>query len=224
MFRSAAAALFVLTGFAQPTPPQPATGGSWRFLTGYHSEQPSAFEAISLLLRVAEVPSGFVALRSCAADVPVVFNIPAGMELHSALDEVFAFIGGGYRQEERNSVINVLPALGVPALLKVRIEKLTIDDPSNLTLSVGQIEETPAFRRALLATGAAQWERLSIISSVRQPGDPEPPKPQPLEIRDMLVIDVLNLLVLRHGSAVWLYSEYRCAGRRPHFGLTFIRR
>ncbi|MGJ5819414.1 hypothetical protein [Paludibaculum fermentans] len=210
--------LFALSALAQP-----ATGGSWRFLTGYHSEQPSAFEAISILLRVAEVPSGFAALRTCEADIPVAIQVPAGMELQAALNEVLALTGAAYREEERNGVVNVLPLSGTPALLNVRIEKLTIKDPSNLTLSLSQMEETPAFHQTLLAMGASMWASFVSVSSLRQPGDPEPPKSQPLEIRDMPVIDVLNLLALRHGQAVWLYRENRCTGRRLHISLTFIR-
>lgn len=220
---SAAAAFLILSTSAQLAPGQPAAGGAWKLLTGYHSEQRSAFEAISLLLRVAEVPSGFAAVRACTADAPVSLSFPAGLELHAALREVFALTGATYRQEERLGVINVLPGAGLPALLNVRIEKLTLHDPANLTLSISQIAEEPAFRQILLASEITMWERLSIMMSIPQPGDPEPLKPQPLEIRDMLVIEVLNLLVLRHGQAVWLYNETHCAGQRPRVELSFLR-
>ncbi len=220
---SAAAAFLVLSASAQPAPGKPAAGGAWRFSSEYHSEQPSTFEAISLLLRVAEVPSGFASVRACTADSPVSFSFPAGMELHAALREVFALTGATYRQEERLGVINVLPAAALPALLNVRIEKLTLDDPANLTLSMSQITQAPVFRQTLLASGATMWERLSITRSIPQPGDSEPQKPQPLEIRGRLVIDALNLLALRHGSAVWRYSETHCSGARPHIELSFVR-
>lgn len=150
-------------------------------------------------------------------------DVPPGMELRSALDEVFVLAGAGYRQEDRNGVLNVLPASGIPLPLKVRIASLTLQDPANLMLSLRQLEQAPEFEQALFTAGLALWVRASLWSTVRQPGDPEPPKPQPLEIRDMQVIDVLNLLAMRHGRAVWLYNETHCGGQRPRVELSFLR-
>lgn len=161
--------------------------------------------------------------RRCVAGSPVAFDVPPGMELRAALNELFALTGGAYNQEERSGVLNVLPASGIPLLLKVRIAKLTLQDPANLMLSLSQLEQAPEFERTLFAAGSALWVRASLWSSLRQPGDPEPSKPQPLEIRDMLAIDVLNLLALRHGQAVWHYIETRCAGQRPRVELSFLR-
>lgn len=146
-----------------------------------------------------------------------------GMELRAALDEIVALTGAAFRQEERSGVLNVLPASGIPILLKARIAKLTLPNPANLMLSLSQLEQAPEFERTLVAAGSALWIRASLWSSLRQPGDPEPLKPQPLEIRDMLVIDVLNLLAMRHGQAVWVYSETHCAGQRPRVELSFLR-
>jgi hypothetical protein len=49
------------------------------------------------------------------------------------------------------------------------------------------------------------------------------PQPHPLSLHDVSLLDALNSVAAEHGSAIWSYTEFDCAGRK-NLRIEFISR
>ncbi|HEY2168273.1 MAG TPA: hypothetical protein VGJ30_01505 [Candidatus Angelobacter sp.] len=175
------------------------------------SEKTTLQNALAETLQGTGVSGGAVSLTQTCETVARDFHISKGTQLPQALDALVAADGKHSWSVEKGAVV-LIPAGGLPALLKTKIEEVRIQDKNNLTLAVTELLQVRAVRDAI---SSLRLKPLSPqIGFQKLNRSNSKPEEEPLVVRDISLAEALNSLALEHGGAVWSYVEADCGGQR----------
>jgi hypothetical protein len=178
-----------------------------------HLTTSGAFREVLLAVRAA---GGIVTAPRCDDEPLSQRWQPAGSSVRVLLDSI-VLADPHYRWRAQEGVINLLPKSIEPALLRVRINQLHVEDARSVYEPYGRLMSLPEVRTAI--------ERLKLSDSYEriQGGSSVPRGKAGFSVRceNVTVREALNAIVRAHGQAVWAYKEMQCNGNR-RFSVEFI--
>lgn len=99
------------------------------------------------------------------------------------------------------------------SILDAKVKKVEIPDRADLTHAVQRLLRSPEILQKI-NSGQLILGRIELgYRAIPAPGQP-PRKPEPLIIENMSLRESLDLLSVLNGSAIWVYNEADCAGRK----------
>lgn len=193
-----------------------ASGVLSRKVMGNEIESLTTTNAISRALADTKVPGGIVRVFDCTEEPVKQRWQPGGASLSDILNAIVMADPQYYWQLD-NGVINVLPAAGEPALLRVRVKELQVLNATSVYLAYSTLMSLPDVKKAVMALGLADsFERLQGPISL---GDDK--TGFNVVCRDVTLREALNAIVRADGKAVWAYHERHCNGR-DGFSIEFL--
>lgn len=184
------------------------------------SRKTTLSEAVVTVLYNTGLAGGIVSKEKCEV-ASKDFYVPAGMPLSQALDKI-TVTDAHHRWLVTPGGIALIPTDGLPALLQTHIDDIKIKDTNNLTLAVDQITQTTAIKDMISTLKLTLLSQEPGFSQLLPAGAPKP-EPRPLSLHDVSLLDALNSIAAEHGSAIWSYMEFACAGKR-NLRIEFISR
>ncbi len=199
----------VMVALAQEAVQSPA--GASEVLTRTVSNLSSSPEpgdvAFQVAMMGAGAPGGEARVEGCAEAPQKSIGI-RGTTLREALDSITA-ADPRYRWEVHEGVVNLVPAEGLPALLRLRIAEFDSKDAAYTQTAEAYLFGLPEVRNGAAKLGLTQVFCCGALSSV-SPGPPTPQKPLNVLLKNVTVQDALNALVRINKRGVWIYHERRC--------------
>src|SRR5262249_10253223 len=105
----------------------------------------NAFQAA---LGPARVPGGVASVSGCEEEPRVQVFRGMRQKVGDIMDQ-FVSMDPKYRWEVDNGVVNLLPVVGEPPLLKTRVTAFDADDVSSPQAIVGIVEQSPEVRKGM---------------------------------------------------------------------------
>jgi hypothetical protein len=182
-------------------------------LPGLDLDNASPWAAVAKILRYAKIPGGVVRVMSCGEIAKSSFNV-AGMTVPEALNYVLSF-DKAYTWKFQDGAINVFPTAAVPDLLTVQINKLVVTDGNVLASAV----TSTLLADPQVKTRAAELKLKRAVQSfgLQTVGEPT----IRIDLHEVSVQQALNSIALKHGTAVWQYTEIHC-GNENEFGVDWV--
>ena len=163
-----------------------------------------AFQDVML---AAGVPGGGARVEGCAEAPQKSIRI-LGTTLREALDSITT-ADPAYRWEVHEGVVNLVPAEGLPALLRLRVGVFDSKDAADTSTALVYLFGLPEVRNGAAKLGLTQAFCCNALSGI-SPAPPTPGKPLEVVLKDVTVQDALNTLVRVNKHGVWTYRERRC--------------
>jgi len=162
-------------------------------------------QALREVLAEARVPGGIVLLQSGGSDESTHYQF--GGMLGDTI-RMFGDLHSDYRTELVNGVVTVRPAKGVPPILLTRIRRIELAAGDPVYKGWNDIRESAEFEDSR--------ERLHLGEGWGSPDGPGQPKTLlpfngdsgTVVLTDATVLDILDEIVRRSGTAVWVYREH----------------
>jgi len=164
----------------------------------------SAFEEA---LQVSGVPGGAALVEGCA-DEPKAMVHPDGATLRQVLDSIISG-DSHYVWRMHKGVVNLEPANGVPALLKMHLKTYDSKDLTDAISAVTFMSSLPAVARAAAGLGLTHNALGPGLGAMGQSA-PSPQKPLGVRLHDVTVLDALNTIARANKHGVWTYRETNC--------------
>lgn len=167
--------------------------------------------AVNALLD-ADVPGGVARVSGC--DEAVIDRLrPRDHSLRGVLESV-VFADPRYTWEIKDDVINVIPRIGLPAFLSVRISKFDLAEVESPQDALSQLLAIPEVRQAQLSLGSRAVQGGAHIFC---PGCPAKEKKTfSVSLNDVTVRESLNAIARAYGNAVWSFRQSQCGGRKSY--------
>lgn len=209
--------LGVLFLLSLPDQAQDSTDILKRQVTTNKSEYQTTHSSFLESLMSARVPGGIVTILNCDNTHPKRQIAFSPGTVRETLDAIVR-ANPEYRWQVDEGVINLLPATDEPALLKVRINKLKVEDAQSIDRVLDNLLELPEVRTAITNLQLTPGVKL-IIGPVAM--DPERRPKFTVEFENVMIREALNAIVRAYGRALWEYKEQRCDGKTI-FNVDFI--
>ena len=167
--------------------------------------------AVNALLD-ADVPGGVAKVSGC--DEAVTDRLrPRDRSLGGVLESI-VLTDPRYTWEIKNDVINVIPRIGLPAFLSVRISKFELKEVESPQDALSQLLAIPEVQQAQLSLGSRAVQGGAQIFC---PGCPAKEKKTfSISLNDVTVRESLNAIARAHGNAVWSFRQLECGGRKSY--------
>lgn len=191
----------------RPTATESATDVLARPFPGNGSSYGSTSEAFQSVMLQSGVPGGDVIIEGCGGGTNKVVRV-LGTTLGKALESIEA-ADPRYRWELEDGVVVLMPAEGVPPLLKVRVRGFNSMDSSDVSSAGMLLFALPDVRDALGKLGLTRNASGSGLYAV-SPGLHRQAPPLDIDLHDITVRDALNAIVRTNGSGIWIYREILC--------------
>lgn len=171
-------------------------------------------DAVREVLAETQVPGGMAFLQSGGEDEFVHYQF--GGTLDDAI-RTFGLLHAEYRTELTDGVLLVRPTKGVPSLLMTRISHIELRVGEPVFKGWNDIRSMPEFEESV--------RRLHLSEGWKSPDGPGQPKSlgqlagdssDRVVLRNATILDILNEIARRSGSAVWEYREYSTASGRAY--------
>lgn len=195
--------------FAQPKKTQENASEAilQRKVPGSELEFLSTRNAFHSSLWLTNVPGGMATVVDCEPDTLMQSWKPSNAALGQVLDTLVA-TDPRYRWQMQDGVVNLLSAMGEPALLKTRLNQFDIKDVASaweaLSLLLALPEVKQRMRDLQLKPG------IAIITGSSQPNPPKTSVKQ----HGGTLRQALNAIALAQGRAIWEYTERHCDNQR----------
>jgi hypothetical protein len=178
----------------------------------------SVSHAIQTAILGSGTSGGEVIMQGCEepSDNAVRFR---GNTLREVLDAIVR-ADPDYRWEVKDGVVNLLPAKGIPELLRFRIGTFDSGDATDAITAGAFLAFLPEVRQRAAELGFDGAISGSALGSIT-PGPPPPPPPKlGVHLQDMTLLDALNALVRANKRGVWIYREIHCDSTK-HYDINF---
>jgi len=174
--------------------------------------QGDAGASVATALSLAGTPGG-IADRERCGELPRVGIgfIAEGLTLEGALIQLKQANPQLTWHVEGRGALRVDLSGDAPSILNVRLRHVRLD-ARNLDLSIDNLMQTEEVQAAARRAGAELTPPALGFSSLSKGPAVAPPQPDPIELSDVSVEDVLNRVAERNGRAVWEVSEHSCDG------------
>jgi len=201
-----AAAVVALAEEAVQRPPA-ASDVLTRTVSNLSSSPEPGDVAFQVAMLGAGVPGGEARVEGCA-EVPKKSIRILGPTLREVLDSITT-ADPRYRWEVHEGVVNLAPAGGLPALLRVRIDVFDSKDAASTQTAEAYLFGLPEVRKGAAKLGLTQVFAGGALYSV-PPGHSPPEKPLSVLLKNVTIQGALNALVRLNKRGVWIYRERRC--------------
>ena len=182
----------------------------------------SKTDAFVAILGTNTIAGGVVGFRHCE-EPRFDRSFPSGTTPRQALDALVSQEDTASKWLIVGDLVNVLPARGLPELLRVRIDLLEIRDVRRA--SVDPLLTHPAVAAKIKELGFNYRQPEIGYSWICRPGSPCPVvEPVSVLLQDVTLLEALNGIASANGAAVWAYEERHCEGQQPRLYLDFRRR
>src|ERR1039458_7755383 len=126
-----------------------------------------------------------------------------------------------YRWEVKDGVVDLLPAKGVPELLRVRVGAFDSGDATEATTAESFLVALPEVRQRAAELGFDGAISGSPLGGIA-PGAPPPPPPKlGVQLHDVTLLEALNALVRANKHGLWIYREIHCDSTK-HYDISFM--
>lgn len=177
----------------------------------------SISDAFQSVMLQSGVPGGEAIIEGCGGGTDKVVPV-RGTTVGRALESIEA-ADPRYRWELEDGVVVLMPAEGVPPLLKVRVRGFNSMDSSDVSSAGMLLFGLPEVRDALGKLGLTRNGLGSGLYAVI-PGSHGQARPLDIDLHDVTVRDALNAIVRTNKSGIWVYREVLC-GTSKVFDLGF---
>lgn len=168
----------------------------------------SAVSAFQDAVSAAGVPAGVAFSEGCSDQPPPPTVHPRGVTLREVLESIS---GGdsGYIWKLDDGVVNLEPALGLPALLKTRLNRYDSGDVVDAVSAVAFLSSSTEVNDAATKLRLEHSALTSGLGGI-SPG-PQPHKePLGIRLKNTTFLDVLNAIARVQKRGVWRYRETHC--------------
>lgn len=176
------------------------------------------------LLGEAGMPGGVaISNQECSQPPATLLTIQTGTSLDRALEQV-ATSTPGSQWQLRDGLPNLVPVGPLPAFLLARIPNFRWSAASDVQETLARLRQLPAVSAEISRLGLkeAPIEGAPTSVCVRGPCTSNPSRTTtPGAVENVTLLTALNQIALSQGRAVWMYSEYHCAGDTL-FSLTLL--
>jgi hypothetical protein len=185
---------------------------------GIGDEALPAFSVFEGALQMSGVPGGVAFVEGCS-DQPLPMIHPHGTTLREVLDSITS---GDSRYVWRmyEGVVNLEPAQGVPALLRIHLKTYNSRDLTDAVSAVTFLSSYSEVTRAAAKLGLVQNVLGPGLGGMAQ-GPPPQKKPLCIRLHDVTLLDALNAIARANRHGVWTYRETHC-GSLHQFNLSFM--
>jgi hypothetical protein len=189
--------------------------------SGLSLNRVTVVEALTNVLRVAQVPGGVATVRTCAAEQRYTF-MPVGPTLRDALDSI-VIANPEYRWYFDQGVVNVLTSSDKPSLLDLTIANFEVDHVKSLDNILAKLLATSELKEGATRLHLRQGFAEIGLRSLERPGSNTNKEDGglTLHMRSVTLQEILNALAREHVTAVWSYQEERC-GAVNSFSINFL--
>jgi hypothetical protein len=150
------------------------------------------------------VPGGMVRIFNCREDT-IKHNWKAqGSTLAQTLDAIVA-ADSRYRWEIADGVVNLLPASGVPTLLRTRINEFHVESTTSSLDALLQLLKLPEVKEAMGSLHLKPGLMLVDYWST--------PRQFSIRSEDVTLRQALNAISRANGRDIWEYVEIHCDGK-----------
>jgi hypothetical protein len=179
----------------------------------------SPSDALAKILWQTGVPGGVIQIEKCSAQTKIHLRIPEGTSIETTLQELVK-LNPDYKWEVQRGVVNLLPASGVPDLLKARVAKYDSDSAVNKFAPSAVLDEM-----LTLPNIQARAAQLRLKPGVQSGGpgvacDTDCKQQQTpgvrVKIKDASLLEAFNSTVASYGQTIWTYVETECNGKRTY--------
>jgi hypothetical protein len=161
-------------------------------------------------LEAAKAPGGIVSASSCSDPTRLeLSSLP--QTLRDALDAITT-VDRRYQWEISDSVINLIPNVGVPAFLNLHIARFEERNIDTVDEALKRLLSTPEMQRGIAGLNSSSRLLRGKLGYFEQPKTHTSKAAQGFTIirKNTTVREVLNAIASTHGHAVWSYTEYHC--------------
>lgn len=173
---------------------------------GSNIELVTTRESFVRSLTAARLPGGLVLERSCEVEENKLQREMQTLPLRERLNLIVQ-TDPQYRWISERGAINLIPLVGEPELLNIRIREFRVANATSLNLVLEQLLALPEVQAHPVGRRVNRGIRLII-----EPSSPNPEQVR-LHVRDVTLREALNAIVRARGRAVWAYTEQHCNGQ-----------
>lgn len=170
------------------------------------SQYLTTVDAFSLALNYAGVPGGIIKIGNCEEDT---FKQPLrtqGLSLREVLKTI-ATADPRYRWVHEDGVVNLIPSMGEPDLLKVRIAEFDAESVASADAALSRLLALPEVKGRIAELRLKHGLTLFV--------SPVSPNPTRFDVhcKSVTLREALNAIARAQTRAVWDYVEIHCGGR-----------
>lgn len=169
-------------------------------------------DALAQALRGAGMPGGIVMTRDCE-QIRTHSLTPLKPSLRALLDAIVS-AEPGYTWELNQGVVNLLPRDGGSPFLKTVIPRLEIRDAANLDDALEELLSAPEVQSQAGRYLGSRLIQGRVYGFSLQGQRVNAGMKLSLSAKNITVREALNKLASAHGTAVWLFIQSKCDGRR----------
>lgn len=173
--------------------------------------------AFQVLLESARVPGGMILLEGCEVQDNIIRI--SGSTLRDGLRSI-THGSPSYRWQARDRTVNLVPASGLPPLLKVRLRVFNSREANTMGWAGSLLAQTHEVQQAKIALGLQEAGTHTFLGAMPPGTLPKPSAPLSIRLEGVTVLQVLNAIVVAHKGGVWLYREIHC-GSTNLFDINF---
>jgi hypothetical protein len=187
-----------------------------RRVEGLDLEYVTTSQAFSKALYHSGTPGGIVKISNCQNDEVIQKWQPLASPLRDVLNWIVQ-ADPPYQWSVEDGVVNVLPRVGEPGLLKTHITKFEVKDASSAEMALYKLLAMPEVKASVSDFNLNEGIKAVVIPIPLTPNKTR----HTVQCSDVTLRDALNTIARLFGNAVWAYREQHCAGK-DEFSIDFI--